>query len=697
MAESAETQPTFEDVFSLLSRIPENRLISLKHKLKHMRPSTSSSKLLQAMVLLALGREAEARICLDALGEDTGALYVCRTRLGSAGVPAGCVDPGTPQLDASALWVLAQIYSLLVEEKVCSQEAKIRAYRAAIQAARASKGSLGERLSSLLAEAQEQCGMDISLAERGASFETLRSDPTLLQTASPASVPRSAPVQIGSTPGLSGPQTLRSSGSPASSVSHFEISQSPTVEYMTHSTRRHHNPGPSKLCGGGASLAVHNSGGSASHIARDLEQLDSASANPLQSQPRSRSLRDRCGGSSCHPSLPVPETGLPSQSAMHCPVECSDLPSTVPPKLQRPQESVPKEPEKEPHVGLPGSSSSTIRLPVEDSYVPTGNRNMASSSSSICPPPSVQPPALAPAPVTAPSSEPDTGESKFFSFVVVHAMEDVDIACRVKELLESMGVPDGATFCEDFLVPGHCQLTCFQDAINNSAFTLLLLTKNFQCRLCTYQMNSALMDSILRLHKYNSVIPFVPKEYPLKKGQIPGVLAGLVPLDENSRVFTKRVKNTFVLSKIKEQRTKWSEIQQIQEAHRKQKQYQEHLQAVQAALAALNIGSQPGFLPPMQLPDLTGLQQFLSSLSAQAALINQPYPGGLFMPGYSAPSPSQPSGLLPGHQNMVPGTGHQPLIIQNARMVQIGDHNQMQVERTQSVSEDSDEETSECN
>ncbi|KYO42550.1 hypothetical protein Y1Q_0000235 [Alligator mississippiensis] len=299
--------------------------------------------------------------------------------------------------------------------------------------------------------------------------------------------------------------------------------------------------------------------------------------------------------------------------------------------------------------------------------------------------------------IQAARAKPDTGESKFFSFVVVHAMEDVDIACRVKELLESMGVPDGATFCEDFLVPGHCQLTCFQDAINNSAFTLLLLTENFQCRLCTYQMNSALMDSILRLHKYNSVIPFVPKEYPLKKGQIPGVLAGLVPLDENSRVFTKRVKNTFVLSKIKEQRTKWSEIQQIQEAHRKQKQYQEHLQAVQAALAALNIGSQPGFLPPMQLPDLTGLQQFLSSLSAQAALINQPYPGGLFMPGYSAPSPSQPSGLLPGHQNMVPGTGHQPLIIQNARMVQIGDHNQMQVERTQSVSEDSDEETSECN
>ncbi|XP_019406074.1 PREDICTED: TIR domain-containing adapter molecule 1 [Crocodylus porosus] len=692
MAESAEAQPTFEDVFSLLSRMPENRLVNLKHKLKHMRPSTRSSKLLQAMVLLALGREAEARICLDALGEDMGALYVCRTRLGSAGVPAGCVDPGTPQLDASALWVLAQIYSVLVEEKVCSQDAKISAYRAAIQAVRASKGNQGEQLSSLLAEAEEQCGMDISLAERGASFEALRSDPALFQTASPASVPRSAPVQIGSAPGLSSPRTLRSSGSPASFVSHLEISQSPTVEYLTCATRRHHNPGPSKLCGGGASPAVHYSGGSVSHVAWDPEQLDSACAPPLHSQPRSRSLRDPCGGSSHLPFLPVPETGLPSRSATHCPVECSDLPSTVPPKPQRPQESVPKEPEKEPHVGLPGSSSGSVRLPVEDSYVPTENRSMASSSF-VCPPP-FQAPAAAPA--TAPSSEPDTGEGKFYSFVVVHAMEDMDIACRVKELLESMGVPDGATFCEDFLVPGHCQLTCFQDAINNSAFTLLLLTENFQCRLCTYQMNSALMDSILRLHKYNSVIPFVPKECPLRKGQIPGVLAGLVPLDENSRVFARRVKNTFVPSKIKEQRTKWSEIQQIQEAHRKQKQYQEHLQAVQRALAALNIGSQPGLLPPVQLPDLTGLHQLLSSLSAQTALINQPHLGGLFMPGYSAPSPSQPVALPPGHQNM-PGTGHQPLIIQNARMVQIGDHNQMQVQRTQSVSESSDEETNECN
>ncbi|XP_034611013.1 TIR domain-containing adapter molecule 1 [Trachemys scripta elegans] len=701
MAEAGEVQPGFEGVFSILSRIPEERLVSLKHKLKHTRPCTNSCKLLQAMVLLTLGRESEARICLDALGDDEGALCIWRSKWGTA----GSENPLTPQQEAGALLALARIYSLLVEENLCTHLARDNAYKAAIVAFRASEDPRRDNLSSILAEAQEKCTIDFSSTETGNEFKTLRSDPGHFPTASPAPVMRSPPVQIGSRSVLSGPQTLRSSGSPASFISHFEISQSPTMEFHTCSAHRNHVPQPSKLCGGAANCTVQPGGGRVSHGPRDAGRFSSSSAPPLQSQVRSHPSENPQAGSFVPPSLPVPETPLPHPSAVHCPVECTDPPTMGTAELQ---ERVVQKPEQEsltelPSVCTPGPASGSIRMPVEDSCVLTEKAETASfSSSGDLPPPQA---------AAAPTPELDCGEKRFFSFVVLHASEDVAIACRVKEMLESMGVPDGATFCEEFFIPGQCQLTCFQDAIDNSAFTLLLLTQNFQSHFYMHQMNTALMDSLQRLPKYNSVIPFLPKENP-SKCPIPTVLAGLVPLDENSPVFSKTVKNTFRLKRISEQKAMWSQLQHIQEQHRKQQQYQEHLQMLQQNLVGLNLGSQPGYPSQMPLPGLLPypagiqqlLQQLVSSLQLQTSSLPmfappamyQPHPASQFMPTQSAPSPSQHFILPPSHQNTMQGSGGpQPLIIQNAQMVQIGDHNQMQVERTRVVAESSDEETSE--
>ncbi|KAM9112208.1 TIR domain-containing adapter molecule 1 [Pangshura tecta] len=701
MAEAGEVQPGFEGVFSILSRIPEERLVSLKHKLKHMRPCTSSRKLLQAMVLLTLGRESEARICLDALGDDEGALCIWRSKWGTA----GSENPLTPQQEAGALLALARIYSLLVEENLCTHLARDNVYKAAIVALRASEDPRRDRLSSILAEAQEKCAIDFSLTGTSNELKTLRSDPGHFPTASPAPVVRSPPVQIGNRSVLSGPQTLRSSGSPASFISHFEISQSPTMEFHTSSAHHNYVLQPSKLCGGAANCTVQPGRGRVSHSPQDTSRASSSSALPLQSGIRRYPSENPQAGSFVPPSLPVPETPLPHLSAVHCPVECTDPPTMVTAELQQPGEHVVQKPEQESPTELPslctaGPAAGSIRVPVEDSCVLTEKADTASFSSGGLPPPQA---------AATPTPELDCGEKRFFSFVVLHASEDVAIACRVKEMLESLGVPDGATFCEEFLIPGQCQLTCFQDAIDNSAFTLLLLTQNFQSRFCMHQMNTALMDSLLRRPKYNSVIPFVPKESPSKKCPIPTILVGVVPLDESSPVFSRTVKNTFHLRRINELKAMWSQLQHIREQHRKQQQYQEHLQMLQQNLVGLNLGSQPGYLSQMPLPGLlpypAGIQQFLQHLlQLQASSLPtfappaayQPHPASQFLPTQSAPSPSQHFILPPSHQNMMQGSGGpQPLIIQNAQMVQIGDHNQMQVERSRLVAESSDEETSE--
>ncbi|PKU34580.1 perilipin-3- hypothetical protein [Limosa lapponica baueri] len=285
------------------------------------------------------------------------------------------------------------------------------------------------------------------------------------------------------------------------------------------------------------------------------------------------------------------------------------------------------------------------------------------------------------------ASEPDGGDSKFFTFVVLHASEDESVAHRVKNLLEKMGVPNGATLSEDFFIAGRSHLTCFQDAMENSAFIILLLTKNFPCNLCIFQTNTALMESILNPSKRDSVIPFVPKENPLERSQLPSTLSGLMPLDENSPVFSRTVQNTFTSSRIGNRKAMWDRMQR-----KKLQQYQEQYQPLQN-LAALNLGSHPQVPPPATQPQLLepSARQWCPPASAVPPATDPPHP----MPGQMGPPPFQPLYLPSGHYNVMPGPeGIPQLIIQNARMIQIGNHNTMQVEAVTPGPEDSKEETS---
>ncbi|NXF83280.1 TCAM1 protein, partial [Sclerurus mexicanus] len=603
MAQSTELQPSFEDIFTILSQVPQDKLLSLKLKLKHLIPGPSS-RLLQAMVLLTLGQETDARICLDALRDNPAAQYVQQTKLGAAGVWQDGEDLQPPQLDAGAMALLAQVYKVLAQEKLCSPEAWDKACQAATKACQDTWWGI---LNNTSPEDKDKHGFATSM-DPSDRFRTLRSDAdaALLRMGSSNCVVRSSPVQIGGSSDLSAPRTLCSVGS-SSLTSCLEISASPTVVF-------HSQPSPPG-CVPQPSGAGHPDGDTQGHSPQESSWTSSPSSPPGQDTgaqvPRPE---EALQGSSCHPALPVP-----SQGAVE-PAQSSDVPSiaTEPPAPRENMDG--KQDEKQLSTGLPDPRAAVgtdpTHISIEDSYVPAGisfNSTSASISthslhppptyslsstlpplrqkppSSLYPPPQCSSPSpawpLPPLPAVDPVSlsEPDGG--RFFTFVVLHASEDEVVAHRVKNLLESMGVPNGATLCEDFFIAGRSHMTCFQEAMENSAFTILLLTKNFPCNLCLFQADTALMQSILDPSKRYSVIPFLPKVDALELSQIPGMLRGLVILNESSILFSRTVHNTFNPKEISQKKAMWEQMQ------RRKLQLCWEGQQAQQNLAALSLGS----------------------------------------------------------------------------------------------------------
>ncbi|NXE97720.1 TCAM1 protein, partial [Menura novaehollandiae] len=604
MAQSAGLQPSFEDVFNILSQVPPDKLLSLKLKLKHLVPGPCS-KLLQAMVLLTLGKETDARICLDALRDNRAAQYVQRTKLGAAGVWEDGGDLQPPQLDAGAVALLAQMYTVLAQEKLCSPEARDKACQAATKACHASKDTQQGTLNNIPPEDQDTQGSAASVGS-GDRFQTLRSSEAtgFLHEASSSYVVRSSPVLIGGNSDLSGPRTLCSRGS-SSLSSCLEISASPTVVFHSQPSVPECVPKPSS--------AGHPDGDRQRHGPQESTPSSAPGQDTAAHVPQPEKVLQ---GRPCPPTLPIPKTPLPSEGAVTQPAQSSDVSSTVTAPHTPRGNMGEKQDEKQLSTGVPDPRSAVDAAPahvsIEDSYIPAGipcNSAPASISTCSLPPPTysfsstlpplqesrsnlLYPPPLhsSPSPAWPPPSlptvdpsEPDGG--KFFTFVVLHASEDEIVAHRVKNLLESMGVANGATLCEDFFIAGRSHMLCFQEAMENSAFIILLLTKNFPCHLCLFQTDTALMQSILDPSKHYSVIPFLPKANALERSRIPRMLSGLVTLNESSPLFSRTVHNTFNPKSIREKKAMWDQMQR-----RKLQLCWEQRQA-QQNLAALSLGS----------------------------------------------------------------------------------------------------------
>ncbi|KAM6218038.1 TIR domain-containing adapter molecule 1 [Rhynchocyon petersi] len=634
------------------------------------------------MVLLALGRDAEARLLLDTLRADAAARLVARQW---AGVD---LAEETPEEQLDVAWTVARLYHLLAEEQLCPETVREAAYRAALRACRADD----PRLPELHAEAHHRCGWDTSHL---GGFQSLHSGPgDLLPPSASLLGVRSSPQPIQTPSGWSRACTLRSTGSPASLASDLKISQSPTLPLLT---QPRSPPGPSNLCDqprGSPDPPAFPAG------RQEPEQVSwppSVQTDPPRdsSQSPAPQLPDMAPDPSPAGS---PDASVPPESRGHCPVECTEESGALP-SLPSSTQSLPS-PIWEP----------TDQPPKDGATRPLSGEDTASEQSKLCPPPPLapqpSPPSASPGtvpqcpqPPAASSSEPpapelDLLEQKFYNFVVLHARADEHVALRVRQRLEALGVPDGATFCEDFQVPGRGQLSCLQDAIEHSAFTVLLLTPNFDCRLSLHQVSQALLSSFDRQDWQDSVIPFQPLETPQLSSDTARLLSSLVCLDEHSPLFDRKVRNTFKKQKLQVRKASWT---REQEARGFQEQSR-RLEVEKRQAAELN-SAYSAYLQSY-LARQVQVQQLQAAFGTQMSLGTQMPPVGQFPLGVQPPLPTWPDSPQPPLPTWLMGTpppavfppppaflpvaslppqspGLQPLIIHHAQMVQLGLTNHM--------------------
>lgn len=709
---------SLSSAFDILGAAGQGKLLHLKHKLKTLRPGCRGADLLHAMVLLKLGQETEARISLEALKADAVARLVARQW-------AGMDSTEAPEEPPDLSWAVARVYHLLAEEKLCPATMRDTAYRAALHTFRSRDD---HRLAELQGEAQDRCGWGI-IGDPG-SFQPLHSDLGCLPASSVSpSGTRSLPQPIEHLSGWSRGRSLRSTGSPASLASNLEISQSPTLLFLSHPRSCR---GPSKLCDEPRASRVPEP------APTGCQEPEEVSWPPLEEtvSPPQRETVSPSSGESASP--PLGETDRPpsresdsSQVLPSSPVprltelvpDASHAGQPDPPRALEISTHYPVECTEE--LGGPKSLSLASRnpchdkdqtplpLPVEDTASqvasPRPPAPPAPPTSSRGPPPSNLPPSTLPSPGLASSPCPPSpeleSEQRFYNFVVLHVAADEHIALRVRERLEALGVPDGATFCEDFQVPGRGELHCLQDAIDHSAFTVLLLTPSFDCHLGRHQASQSLMSSFTRRGWQDCVIPFLPRES--SRAQLSphtsSLLTGLVWLDEHSQIFARKVANTFKPQRLRACKAEWKKEQEV----RALQEQRSHLEGERQQVAKLNAAYSAYFQSCWSWQEQ--MEALRAAFGSHMPFGTQMPPGGLGPLGAPPPFPSWPGHqappepawtfppppAFPPHPGFPPpgpappqSPGLQPLIIHHAQMVQLGLHNHMWNQRGTQAPED---------
>ncbi|XP_064186180.1 TIR domain-containing adapter molecule 1 [Anguilla rostrata] len=608
-----------EDAFRLLSLAPKERLLSLTFKLGRSR----TEELVHAMSLMGLGNEAEALAKLRALG-DTGVARRLAETLESRGrgpeaARRGGGSPQEPGADSAV--ELARIFWLLADEKLCLESRRDRAYRAALRACSRQTGNGEGRgtLARLTEEAREACGWEFGAASGGASScedgETLRSGAGAFPHAPPGSRGSgggTAAVRIRGSRD-SAPSGTEGASSPPSSLrtvhsglvsypSHLEVSASPTALYEVRSALRDvqdpETPSPrgspseerrerTLTCEGACSgPGDEATPGLSPDRAYTLEH--SAQRRPLVEKP-SEEWRERtltCGGArsgpgdKATPGLPPDRADVPDGSALRRPLvekpsECASppvAPAGCGPPRQRPPETAgsgradaPESAEARAAPGRGGRSAGAVETP----WTPP------SASASLSEDRKPESPEARPKQEEREKGEEEEEEEEFFSFVILHSPADEELAGRLQERLEALVVGPGATFNEDFAVPGKHRLSCVDDAINNSAFTLLLLSRNFNPRMLEFESNCALMSSLEKRHKSNTVIPLLPSENRLPRERLPASLRIFVPLEEGGRGFDRKARKAMAPDRIARQRSVWRQERRIRAQRRRERRARE--------------------------------------------------------------------------------------------------------------------------
>lgn len=160
----------------------------------------------------------------------------------------------------------------------------------------------------------------------------------------------------------------------------------------------------------------------------------------------------------------------------------------------------------------------------------------------------------------AATEESEEDEDTFYPFVILHAEEDEEQAMDMKVKVENIIKCTGATYSSDFAVLGRSLFKSVDEAISNSAYTFLLLTKNFNTFL-EMKSNSALINSIDNPSKRDTVIPLLPECNGMPRDELPMVLKTLNPLVENKH-FEKKILQALKPVRIKRQKELWKKEQE---------------------------------------------------------------------------------------------------------------------------------------
>uniref|UniRef100_A0A673J9V6 Toll-like receptor adaptor molecule 1 n=1 Tax=Sinocyclocheilus rhinocerous TaxID=307959 RepID=A0A673J9V6_9TELE len=270
-------------------------------------------------------------------------------------------------------------------------------------------------------------------------------------------------------------------------------------------------------------------------------------------------------------------------------------------------------------------------------------------------------------PISFSSPEPSQSdvEETFYDFVILHEAEDADEAQRLKDKLERIISGVGATFSDDFAQPGMSTLRCMEDALENSVFTLLLLTQNFNSNHSVTSADSAIVNSLENHHKMNSVIPLLPRKNCLLRKSFPLVLQTKVPLDESRRMFEHNAQKAIAPGKVASQKKIWMIKQHRKKLVEEQKRLQEE--------NAINVELR------REMEKLARLRQ-----ESETQQNNMFYP------------PSVPMHPSPSHGAMHPQHGawqqQQPsyIHIENAQNVMIGSHSTMNIDHAKNSADEFD-------
>ncbi|XP_022057778.1 TIR domain-containing adapter molecule 1 [Acanthochromis polyacanthus] len=499
--EGQESQGTgLGDVFDILLKAPSERLLSLTLQLGE----SPEDGIIQALCLIVLQRKAQALNKLQMLGDNSLANHLAEKWQTSGGkLQDFAVHCGHFQaLTGDSLAALARIFKVLSEQRLCDPLLRNLAYKRAISTDCQSTSNCEDlQYDQFREEAKAVCGPQV--AEWISSSTEVKSESYTDPDRSLNEGNTTLKVAMSQDPSANThclPSPLQACPSMSSYPTHLEISIPPTISFQ------------------GDKIAPATSGNAIQNTPTLLLSESGTNIAPgqsLSSEPRSKSIKSLLGAKK---DSRMSET-LAAVSSK------SDSQSATPSQTNKPS--------TEPKFALP--SATNIFLP----KTPFPKEIHESSK--------------------VPEEE---EEEVFYAFVILHAPEDVEVAECMREKLEKVTSSEGATFSEDFAIPGKSTLKCVEDAINNSAFTFLLLTRNFNTRMLEMKTNSALINSINKKHKYNTVIPLLPRENCMPRQCIPLPLQTIVPLEEN-KSFERKIQKSLTPAKIEKQRRIWTAEQRL--------------------------------------------------------------------------------------------------------------------------------------